>query len=182
MLRLRTTTSLSLLALAIGVAGTDWLSTRTTVWPGTSSAALADLGRARAIRPLHAMATPPRARHHRQLPAIEPPGEMPTAPARVAADEVAPLLVPVSMPTTDMPYDRLRGHLDGTVLLRVTVDGDGRVRAAAIARSSGDPVLDAHALEVVGGWRFAVPDDRPDGFTGELPMRFDSGTRLTRAP
>ncbi|MGB5938956.1 MAG: MBL fold metallo-hydrolase, partial [Rhodanobacter sp.] len=34
MLRLRTTTTLSLLALAIGVAGTGWLSTQTGAWPG----------------------------------------------------------------------------------------------------------------------------------------------------
>ncbi|MGB3382650.1 MAG: energy transducer TonB, partial [Rhodanobacter sp.] len=33
MLRLRTTTGLSVLALAIGIAGTGWLSTLTASWP-----------------------------------------------------------------------------------------------------------------------------------------------------
>ena len=57
----------------------------------------------------------------------------------------------------------------------VSIDGSGRVTAASLAESSGDSVLDAHALASVRGWRFAVPADRPDGFSGELPMRFTSG-------
>jgi protein TonB len=179
--RLRTTTSLSLLALAIGAVGTGWLSTRTAVWPGTSPSALAASGRTRTAGPPQTAPAPSRARHHRVAPAIARQSD-PAAAANSTADQAAPTLVPVSMPAPDTRYDRLRGHLDGSVLLQVTVDGGGRVRAAAVARSSGDPVLDAHALEVVDGWRFAVPADRPDGFTGELPMRFDTGTRLTRAP
>jgi protein TonB len=63
------------------------------------------------------------------------------------------------------------------------VDGSGRVSAASLSESSGDPVLDAHALRSVRGWRFAVPPDHPDGLSGELPMRFSSqGNRVAQLP
>jgi protein TonB len=54
------------------------------------------------------------------------------------------------------------------------VDGAGRVQGASVIASSGDPILDRHALRSVRGWRFAVPADHPDGLSGELPMRFSS--------
>ena len=93
------------------------------------------------------------------------------------------MLVPIRAPADPTPYAALRGHLDGRVVLRLAIDGAGRVREAAVTRSSGDAVLDAHALATVGGWRFAVPAGHPDGFSGELPMRFDTGSaRLARAP
>jgi protein TonB len=71
-------------------------------------------------------------------------------------------------------YDRLRGHLDGRVIMHISIDGTGRVTAASVAESSGDAVLDAHAVRSVRGWRFAVPPDHPDGLSGDLPMRFSS--------
>jgi protein TonB len=90
--------------------------------------------------------------------------------------------VPISTPAAATPYERLRGHLQGRVLLQLAVDGNGQVRQAAVARSSGDPVLDRHALQLVEGWRFAVPADHPDGVSGALPMRFDTGAGLARTP
>ncbi|MGB5940500.1 MAG: energy transducer TonB, partial [Rhodanobacter sp.] len=84
---------------------------------------------------------------------------------------------------TSQSWEELRGHLDGRVLLHVDIDGSGRVRAASLSESSGDPVLDAHALRSVRGWRFAVPSDHPDGLSGELPMRFTSrGDRVAQLP
>ena len=74
----------------------------------------------------------------------------------------------------DVAYDQLRGHLDGRVVMHVSVDGGGRVTAASVAESSGDAVLDAHALRSVRNWRFAVPPDHPDGLSADLPMRFSS--------
>jgi protein TonB len=77
----------------------------------------------------------------------------------------------------------LRGHLDGRLVLRVGVDGSGRVLVASVAESSGDPILDEHALRSVRGWRFAVSGDHPDGISGELPMRFSAqGERLAQSP
>jgi protein TonB len=177
MLRLRTTTSLSLLALAIGVAGTGWLSARTHDWAGPSA------------HPTHAVA---------RRPAARPPGHRARAPAmrtmavaaatipvdRLSADrdaEIGSPLLPLSMPSAPRPYAELRGHLDGRVVVWLRTDGAGRVAQAAIRQSSGDAVLDAHALATVRDWRFAVPADRPMGLSGELPMRFDS-TSLAQAP
>ncbi len=103
----------------------------------------------------------------------------------VAAVAAAPVeLVPVAMPSRPVPYESMRHHLHGTVVLRLQVDGQGVVRAAAVAVSSGDAVLDAHAVDVVRDWRFAVPPGQPSGLSGELPMRFTvgDGQRLAQAP
>ena len=182
MSRLRTTTGLSLLALAVGFAGTGWLSALTTDWNGPP---------ARFARAAHAFSAP------RALPS--PPRS--SAPARVvqrrrplqpidsseaqaSAPAPPPELVPLATPAdTSQPWYRLRGHLDGRVLLHVEIDGGGRVSAASVFESSGDAVLDEHALRSVHGWRFEVPADHPDGMAGELPMRFSSqGDRVARVP
>lgn len=75
---------------------------------------------------------------------------------------------------TSQSWDRLRGHLDGRVVLHLDIDGRGRVEAARLVDTSGDPVLDEHALRSVRRWSFAVPADHPDGISGELPMVFSS--------
>ena len=186
--RLRTTSTFSLLALVIGVAGTGWLSTRTAVWPGTSPSALAA---AAARQPGHAARPAPASgrggypHHASRATAWRGPHVDPVTRREATASAAlapAPALIPVSTPAAATPYARLRGHLDGSVLLQVAVDGNGRVRQASVAHSSGDPVLDAHALNVVDGWRFAVPASYPDGFSGELPMRFETDTQLARTP
>lgn len=182
--RLRTTTALSLLALIAGVAATGWLSGRTEQWLAASPAALLAAPQpARAARPVHGHRA--RASHLALAPARRAPAPTRAPPdAASAAAEAAPVpaLIPLSTPAAATPYAQLRGHLDGRVLLRVAIDGHGRVEEVAVARSSGDPVLDQHATEVVAGWRFAVPSDHPDGLTGQLPMRFDSGAPLARTP
>jgi protein TonB len=180
MLRLRTTTGLSVLALAIGIVGTGWLSTLTTDWQGPATRVVV----ARHAAPVR-RALP--ARRHASMRVVQT--------HRVTADRVvdevqaAPLaeppeLVPLAMPgDTSQSWEALRGHLDGRVLLHVDIDGSGRVSAASLSESSGDPVLDAHALRSVRGWRFAVPPDHPDGLSGELPMRFSSqGDRIAQLP
>ncbi len=165
--RLRTTTGLSLLALAIGIAGTGWLSTLTADWHGPSSRV------ATAAPARHA--PPGRTRWHGSVSVVQAHRTTPAALAATPAYPPEPELVPLATPSdTSQPWDTLRGHLDGQVLLHVDVDGSGRVRAAHLAVSSGDPVLDEHALRSARSWRFAVPADYPDGFSGELPMRFAS--------
>jgi protein TonB len=185
--RLRTTTALSLLALIVGAAGTGWLSTRTELWPAASSAALAAAKPPSTRAVQLASAQRPHAPRHPSARAVMrraawiSPSAWDDQSVSAAPAAVSPL-VPLSTPAIATPYERMRGHLEGSVLLLVTVDGHGRVRHAAIARSSGDPVLDAHALDLVKGWRFAVPADHPDGVSGELPMRFDTGAALARTP
>ena len=183
MFRLRTTTTLSLLALAVGIAGTDWLSAQTGVWSGPPARYVAQVDTPTAMR---ARPSPHRSR---RAPRVAPARRAP--PPMVVADEAqaavaapAPALVPLATPAdTSQSWDELRGHLDGRVLLHVDVDGHGRVSAASLSESSGDPVLDAHALRSVRNWRFAVPPDHPDGLGGELPMRFTSrGDRVAQLP
>ncbi len=184
MFRLRTTTTLSLLALAVGIAGTGWLSTLTADWPGppprfaatrTSSPAPRTLPSPRRSHAPARVVQTPRART--DISAADAGGAQASVPP-------PPELVPLAMPSdTSQPWYKLRGHLDGRVLLRVDIDGSGRVSAASLSESSGDPILDAHALRSVRGWRFAVPPDHPDGLSGELPMRFSSrGDRVAQLP
>jgi protein TonB len=63
------------------------------------------------------------------------------------------------------------------VVVHLRIDGVGQVQSATLVASSGDPVLDRHALSSVRGWRFAVPAGHPDGVSGELPMLFSSQGR-----
>jgi protein TonB len=183
--RLRTTASLSLLALLVGIGGTTWLSGQTAGWAGPPAHA----ARWPVYRRAVAIAAPvarPRPRSHAPWLAVQPTARRVREDAAVAqAAPPAPVeLVPVAMPSRPVPYQAMRRHLDGQVLLRLRVDGQGRVADAAVAVSSGDAVLDAHALDTVRGWRFAVPPGHPDGLGGELPMRFTLGDdrRLAQAP
>lgn len=184
MLRLRTTTSLSALALLIGVAGTGWLSTLTGDMHGPLSRHasihhIASATRVARFVPSHRRGTVSVMRAHRVKV-----GRSSAIAEAHAAPPAAPALLPLAMPgDTTQRWDELRGHLDGRVVLRVGIDGSGRVDAASLAESSGDPVLDAHALRSVRGWRFAVPVDHPDGISGDLPMRFSSqGERIAQLP
>lgn len=178
MLRLRATTGLSVLALAVGIAGTGWLSTLTEVWPGPQQRYLAGAHAPANFSHKHAhtpvrVARPSRRSIYR--PAVD---ETPVPLAQ------PPALIPVATPSDNsQSWDVLRGHLDGRVVMHVDIDGGGRVTGSRISQSSGDPVLDEHALRSVRGWRFAVPADHPDGIDGELPMRFSSrGDRIAKLP
>ncbi|HUW53268.1 MAG TPA: energy transducer TonB [Rhodanobacter sp.] len=173
MLRLRTTTGLSALALAIGIAGTGWLSTLTDQWRGPGS--VVAVQRAAPSRHVRFAA------RHRHAPARTERRLRPVATAdragdaRAAAVTPPPELVPLATPSDDsLSWDELRGHLDGRVVLHIETNGEGRVSAASVVESSGDAVLDDHALRTVHGWRFRVPADHPDGIRGELPMLFSS--------
>lgn len=184
MLRLRTTTGLSVLALAIGIAGTGWLSTLTVGWRGPPRLA------ATPPAPFAPRALPSWRQRHAPVSVVQvhratadrAAGDMGEAQASVLAQASA--LVPLAMPgDTSQSWDELRGHLDGRVVVRVGVDGSGRVHAASLVESSGDSVLDEHALRSVRNWRFAVPGDHPDGISGDLPMRFSAqGERLAKSP
>jgi len=173
MLRLRTTTSLSALALAIGIAGTGWLSTLTDQWRGPGSVVTAHRTAPSrhvrfAARHRHASARTGRRLHPAATADL-------AGDARAAAVTPPPELVPLATPSDDsLSWDELRGHLDGRVVLYIETNGEGRVSAASVIESSGDAVLDDHALRTVHGWRFRVPVDHPDGIRGKLPMLFSS--------
>lgn len=181
MLRLRTTTGLSMLALLVGIAGTGWLSSLTGQWHEPSDrVAMVRRGQAPTR---HA---PPAPRRHGPVTVVQPrrvwrdavrdDTRTPQTAAVAAPASLQPLATPDD---SSQRWEQLRGHLDGQVLVQVQVDAAGRVDRARVLASSGDPVLDQHALRSVRGWRFAVPPGHPDGISGELPMRFSSRDRAS---
>jgi periplasmic protein TonB len=174
--KLRTTASLSLAVLTMGVVGTAWLSSLTDRWPGPD--------KARPSQVVHAR--PPVVRHAR--PAHEPRRSMLVAkPHAVAPKPVRPAplpsLTPVDMPAASAAWFGAPETIGGRVVLLLTVDGKGRVKSVSITQSSGHAVLDGRAVRTVLGWRFAVPAGHPAGLKGSLAMRFtdESGT-VARLP
>ena len=184
MFRLRTTTTSSLLALAAGIAGTQWLSGFSTGWAGPSERVAGFVPAARRGREPVRVPQRHAARQPRAMAVVHREVRAPVVAAAQAAEAApSPELVPLSMPDAPVSWSQMQGHLRGRVLLHVAIDGSGRVTDATLAESSGDPVLDAHALATVRGWRFAVPADHPDGFSGDLPLRFTSGDpQVAQAP
>ncbi|AIF46284.1 energy transducer TonB [Dyella japonica] len=171
MFRLRTTASLSLLALAFGVAGTAWLSTLTSQWqgpPGMPSVRGSDKVRMVLRRHPHAPAASER------TAAVAHSAPTPARPA-----DTLPTLTPVDMPSLPAAWLQRTAFASGRVVLRLTVDGEGRVGQAVVAESSGNAGLDDRALRTAEHWRFAVPGDHPEGLSGLLVMRFDDAPSPT---
>jgi protein TonB len=172
MLRLRTTVGLSVLALAVGVGGTAWLSTLTDDWAGPPARTATHAGKVRAIL-----------RRYPRL--VQAPRESSQAPVRAAVAPPAssvsvwPTLTPIEMPSLAVSPFRRAVPLHGRVILHLHLDGEGRVAEAAVAESSGDAALDERAMQTVRGWRFAVPSDHPQGLQGSLVMRFEDGADRT---
>lgn len=78
-------------------------------------------------------------------------------------------------PAPAYPRVALLDHLQGTVLLQVRVDVEGRPVAVDIARSSGHRVLDQAARQqVLQRWRFrpALQDGRAVEAIGLVPVAF----------
>jgi len=67
------------------------------------------------------------------------------------------------------PESRTAGE-HGVVILRLTVDGNGRPTSVSVAKSSGHPRLDRAAVEA--GWRCRVRDAAP-GSQLDAPVRFN---------
>jgi len=172
MFRLRTTISLSLLALAVGVAGTAWLSSLTGDWQGPAGKISARRDTVRTVLRRHARTQAP------AQPAIAT-ATAHTPPAPPHAAQELPTLTPIEMPALPTSWLQRTSFVDGRVVLRLGIDGEGRVDQAAVAESSGNAALDQRALRTVARWRFAVPGDHPGGLTGSLVMRFDDTSPTT---
>jgi protein TonB len=136
--RLRITALLSALAILFGVTGTALLSDWTLLHGGSAEAAwVADVPDSK---------PPPPRRHHARAPtAVTRPVTRVPSPPR-----------PLFAPSPRYPIEALRAHREGVVMLRVQVDGAGHVIAVRVARSSGDPELDAAARDAVRRWTFQV--------------------------
>ena len=70
------------------------------------------------------------------------------------------------------PHDAFIKKIEGTVLLEILIDSEGRVVRARVL--SSNPALDAAALETVRGWRFApaLKRGRPVATLAQAPIAF----------
>lgn len=110
-----------------------------------------------------------------------------TAAAAAASGHQRPNTTPspvVSLPSSDAdylnnpapPYPRMSRRMgeQGTVLVRVYINTEGRAETAEIRTSSGYSRLDEAALETVKRWRY-VPGKRagvPEAMWFNVPIRF----------
>lgn len=110
-------------------------------------------------------------RHPTSPPPVQPPSVPPQDP--IGLDEKVPPDMS-SNPFPAYPAEAVRLRLEGTVLLRLRIDTDGRVQQVEIAKSSGHALLDVSAAEAVGSWRGepAQRGGRPVATTELLPVRF----------
>lgn len=92
--------------------------------------------------------------------AAEPPPPTPTeqaapaAPASVARAEV-PVPLPGQNPSPDYPEAARSRGVEGEVIVRIEVAGDGTVHACTVLVSSGSVLLDDAARRAARRWRFA---------------------------
>ncbi|MDN5781532.1 MAG: energy transducer TonB [Luteimonas sp.] len=112
------------------------------------------------------------------------PAEDVVAPVDIAGNgDIAPPAGPVvgmrleyaKAPSPPYPRDALRAGLQGTVLLQVLVDVDGRPLQVDVERSSGHRVLDDAARRyVLLHWTFrpATKDGRPVQAVGLVPIAY----------
>jgi len=110
------------------------------------------------------------------LPASEPqaPVLAPSVPGPAAGGAGAQLQYR-SAPPPAYPIAALRTHEQGTVLLRVRVEADGRASSVVIERSSGSRALDNAARhQVLRQWRFvpAMVDGQQVPADGLVPVSF----------
>jgi protein TonB len=84
-----------------------------------------------------------------------------------------PQKAPYNLPPA-YPTDALLAGIEGRVLLRASIDSNGRVDDLAIERSSGWPSLDDAALTAVRRWRFLPARRRGIAVAFEVvvPVRF----------
>lgn len=110
------------------------------------------------------------------LPASEPqpPVLAPSVPDPAAGGAGAQLQYR-SAPPPAYPIAAIRNHEQGTVLLRVRVEADGRASSVVIERSSGSRALDnAARQQVLRQWRFvpAMVDGQQVPADGLVPVSF----------
>lgn len=110
----------------------------------------------------------------------------PPTPVAAATPTIEPPAAPLpgvrleylQAPAPDYPRAALRARSQGTVLLQVLVDIDGKPLRVDVRNSSGDRRLDAAAREqVLRRWRFrpAMRDGRTVRALGLVPVAFSIG-------
>jgi protein TonB len=110
------------------------------------------------------------------LPAsdVQTPSLAPAVPTPAAGGAGAQLQYR-SAPPPAYPIAALRNHEQGTVMLRVRVEADGKASSVVIERSSGSRALDTAARQqVLRHWRFepAMVDGKRVPADGLVPVSF----------
>lgn len=88
-----------------------------------------------------------------QAAIVAPPAPRPAVPAAPVPVDLASKFLSGKPPR--VPAESRRAKEEGTVVLKVLLDVDGRVSDIAIARSSGFERLDKAALDAVRRWRWS---------------------------
>lgn len=89
-------------------------------------------------------------------PPPAPPAPAPAPPAPAGPKQIAPSAVRyVKLPDLNFPALAKRAREQGTVVLRITVDVNGRLKEASVHRSSGFERIDQAALSDIRSARFA---------------------------
>lgn len=104
---------------------------------------------------------------------------LPPAPPAPPAETRPSIPAYAHNPAPDYPQSARWEGEEGTVLLRVLVNGSGLPEKITVARSSGYTSLDRAAEKAVQQWRFTpgTRDGKPVAMQVEIPIRF----RLTDA-
>jgi protein TonB len=103
-----------------------------------------------------------------RLPPVEVRGTHPLVPAQYR-----------STPLPPYPSGAREQGVEGTVLLDVRVQPDGRVGEVRLKHTSGSPLLDGAALETVKAWTFVPARRGPATVESwvEIPVRFSLTSR-----
>jgi protein TonB len=103
-----------------------------------------------------------------RLPPVEVRGTHPLVPAQYR-----------STPLPAYPSGAREQGVEGTVLLDVRVQADGRVGEVRLKRTSGSSILDGAATETVKTWTFVPARRGPASVESwvEIPVRFSLTTR-----
>jgi protein TonB len=107
-----------------------------------------------------AVLSPPLINPDIQLDVTPPVSDAPPAEASATATSDVPTVDKLSLSSRVdpiYPASAQRAGYEGTVLLEITVDTNGRAMEVHVTRSSGYDVLDAAAIQAVKQWRFNHP-------------------------
>lgn len=131
------------------------------VTPVTPVASGASFASARAVTSAASAASPAPSLAHHAPPAR---GPRPSLPGLRLIRWVRPVY----------PIESALTNMEGSALLDLRIDPEGRPIQISIARSSGAPALDAAALEAVQRWRFAPPrwKGRPLEVQARVELKF----------
>lgn len=110
-------------------------------------------------------------------PPAAPAAAAPVAPVEAAPTAIAPGDRPVplagQMPPPRYPPSALRRGEQGTVVVRVEVDANGKPGGVALVRRSGSRDLDRAAMEAVRNWRFQPAQRDGHAVAGSIEVPFD---------